>query len=177
MATTAAISESSTLVPRRARREVYWFLAAVGAGLVFFLAVGFAMAFTQEHRLAVYRPTPAYVLSATVKPVNPAGSGVTDTYLPVVRYRYRVDGRTYLSTRVTPLGESRGRGWATRLTRHFPPGGLVLAYYDPSDPRTAFLVRQRSFVPYIFIGCPLLLLIGWGWLLAAVSRLVGTAED
>ncbi|MBX6364792.1 MAG: DUF3592 domain-containing protein [Gemmatimonadetes bacterium] len=179
MTTTASTPETTTSIrtSRRARRDVYWFLAAVGAGLVFFVAVGFAMAFTQERRLAAYRPAPAYILSATVEQVRATGAKRTDTYLPVVRYHYQVDGRTYQGTRVTPLGESRGREWAQRLTEHFPPGALAVAYYDPADPGTAFLVRQRSFIPYIVIACPLLLLIAWGWLLTAVRRLAGTAEN
>jgi hypothetical protein len=87
----------------------------------------------------------AVVLAASVEPYS-TGSGTSreNQWRPLVRYRYAVDGSSYESDRVTPLGKGGSRGWANELVARFAVGEPATAYVDPGDPERAFLVPVRS---------------------------------
>jgi hypothetical protein len=50
------------------------------------------------------------------------------------------------------------------VTARYAVGTEYTAYYDPDNPAEAFLLRSRSFLPWAFVGIPLiaLVLIGAG---------------
>jgi hypothetical protein len=126
-----------------------------GILLSVFFGLGSRLAYTQYQRLATYRPTPAVVLSVNVGTHASSGRNSGVSYSPDIAYRYSVDGHTYVSTRATPINESRGGHWAFDIAARYRPGDSVTAYYDPTRPGDAFLLHQTSFLPYIFVAFPL----------------------
>jgi hypothetical protein len=129
-----------------------------GPGLIFsgfsliFIDVGSYMAWSQDHAMRAHVPVTANVLSRDIES-NSDSDGTT--YRPVVKYRYTVNGRSYESDQVTVLKEASGHSWATGVLARIPSGDTVRAYYDPADPSSAFLLRETSFFPYIFILFPM----------------------
>jgi hypothetical protein len=117
-----------------------------------FLAVGATLLVKEQRRLALYRPIEATVLSTRIQEHSDSDGS---TYEPVVVYRYRVQDREYTASRVTPLKESRGGGWARRVIAKYEVGATYTAFYDPENPGEAFLLRSRSVIPWAFVGIPL----------------------
>ena len=92
-----------------------------------------------------WQETTGVVLSNHVR-VYGAGSsasaGDTDTYVPVVRYEYRVGSKTLVGSRVGladfPLGSFSS---AMRHSSGFRKGSEVPVYYDPQEPSISVLNR------------------------------------
>ena len=63
------------------------------------------------------------------------------TYYPKVGYRYRVDGRNYISSRIAfGTGDSGGSAkWARKIVNKYPVGKNVTVYYNPQDPQYGVL--------------------------------------
>jgi hypothetical protein len=134
---------------------------------LFFLGVGGFMLWTEQRKLITYRPIPVTVLSTSVDQRSDDDGGLT--YRPVVTYRYEVEGRSYRSSRVTPLTESRSSyAWARALADRFAAGGVYTGWYDPERPEDSFLVRRRSVMPLAFTGIPAVALVLLG--VAAAQR-------
>ena len=130
-----------------------------------FVAVGTYMAASQHQKITTWQPVQATVLSARVEQHTSRDSDgrSSTTYKPVIEYRYEVDGRSYTCDKVTPLSETRSGGWARRIANRYKAGRACEAYYDPQAPAEAFLVREYSFFPYLFILFPVpFLAIGAG---------------
>ena len=144
----------------RVRRAVS---ARAFALLTLLLSVFFVVGAVQEGRewraLRTFHPVSATVLSTDVEYVRSSGTSHTSTYRPVVRYEYLVAGERHVGNRVTPLHESRSSRWATDLARRFTPGQSIVAYVSPTDPDDAFLVRTRSWLPWVFIVGPFLMVV------------------
>ncbi|MBN1346408.1 MAG: DUF3592 domain-containing protein [Phycisphaerae bacterium] len=123
-----------------------------------FVGVGTYLVHRQHHKITTCRPVEATVLSTDIKVTQSRNSdGRTSTsYQPIVVYRYEVDGRTYTCDAVTPLAESASRSWANEIVNKYKKGREVTAYYDPKEPAEAFLEKQYSFFPYMFILFPML---------------------
>jgi hypothetical protein len=137
--------------------------AAIGIAFVFvifglvFGSIG-GIALTREyHRLATWQPVQARVLE---KRVDAHVDSDGNTYRPAVTYRYEVNGRTYTSTRTLPINESRSGRWAYRIIERFAIGGTYTAWYDPTDPANAFLVRSHSLIAPIFAAIGLVVTLG-----------------
>jgi len=146
--------------PGRGGRKL---LAAFGLFTFPFLGFGVHAVWREQRSLMTFRPVTAEVSETRVESRSDSEGS---SYAPVVTYRYVVDGRTYVSSRTTPLNESGGARWARRITSRFEPGAHYTAYYDPDEPANAFLVRDRSAAPWAFVGIPLVPVL----LIAAAAR-------
>jgi Protein of unknown function (DUF3592) len=124
----------------------------VGVFLAIFVAAGIGFFAAEVLRVATWQPVSARVLSTDIKAVR--GDKGT-SYTPVVRYLYTVNGAEYESNKVLPLTISASYGWAVRLRDRFHPGQAVTAYVNPSQPASAFLVRDVSLLPLVFVAIPL----------------------
>lgn len=140
-----------TTTPRG--RKWFGLLFSGFAGI--FLAVGAGMAWHQGHRLAVSRPIHATIDATRID--SHRGSKGGTTYKPVVEFRYRVDGREFHGSDPLPMSVS-GSSYANaaEVTERFRPGQEATAWYDPADPASAFLLKQPSFFPYLFILFPMI---------------------
>lgn len=125
-----------------------------------FVGVGGSLVWSQHHKITTFVPVTATVISTDIKVHESTDSDghPSTSYEPIVNYRYQVDGRTYECNEVIPLGGSGPHSWARELVNRFQQGQEVDAFYDPADPTEAFLVREYSFLPYIFLLFPMLFL-------------------
>ena len=142
---------SGVLTPKdernvRRSRVGLWIM---GAFCCVFLAIGTRMLAKEQRRLSVFHPVEATVLSTRVDEHSDSDGS---TYEPVVVYRYRVGDREYTASRVTPLRESRGGSWASRIAGRYQVGSTYTAFYDPENPADAYLLRSRSVIPWAFVA-------------------------
>jgi len=103
----------------------------------------------QDHRMDTFRPVQAIVQSARVieKQRTSKGRRYTD-YSPAVRYSYEVAGRQYSSTGIFPLSTGSGtHQWASEIIDRFKAGTQCTAWYDPTMPGDAFIIRRCRFTP------------------------------
>lgn len=98
-------------------------------------------------------PIAAEVLESDIYPGNGG-------WYPFIRYRYTVNGQTFVNTQVSPPpGQKSGlRAWAKRVCRSFPAGAEVTAHYDASCPERAFLIHRVEILPLIPVALGLMLL-------------------
>jgi Protein of unknown function (DUF3592) len=147
----------SMTVSRAGARTAGRLVKAMMAFCLLFVGAGVFALWTEQRKLTTYRPVAVTVLGTDV------GESAGDdgpTYHPVVSYRYEVGGRSYQSSRVTPLNESSGTyRWARALADRFAAGGVYTGWYDPKRPEESFLVRRRSVIPYAFMGIPAVALL------------------
>jgi hypothetical protein len=62
---------------------------------------------------------------------------------PLVEYEYRANGHKYRSRRVT-IGEKTSGFELEAIFARYPVGADVRVYYDPANPRTAVLEREKG---------------------------------
>lgn len=140
------------------------FILFAGFGLFLFV-VGVTQHFQQRRLLAVAEPIDALILRSEVHSSHstparlgterrPLRDGGTTTHRPEVRFRYEIDGREYESDLLRPAiivqGYASAESAAEEL-RDFPVGQRVIAYVDPSQPEKAFLIRESSAGPMVFM--------------------------
>jgi len=125
-----------------------------------FIGIGTYQVYDQHCKITTFQPVRATVMDTRIEQRTSRDSdGRTQTtYKPVVKYRYEVNGRSYTAQSVTPIGLSAGRAWAQRIIDRYPKGTTTTAYYNPENPGEAFLLRQYSFFPYVFVLFPMLFL-------------------
>lgn len=58
---------------------------------------------------------------------------------PVLRYRYEVEGKTYIGFRASFSGYGVSRAAMEQLIKPYPRDGSVEVYYDPKSPGTSVL--------------------------------------
>ena len=84
----------------------------------------------------------------------------TTTYRPELLFRYFYNGREYTSDLLRPTiivqGSSSAESAAEEL-KPFPLGAKVKAYLDPGNPAKAYLLREETSAPLVFIIIGLLL--------------------
>lgn len=132
-----------------------WIFGSLFAGFAsIFLVVGGGMAWHQERRLRKAQAIPAVIETSVLE--SKRGSKGSTTYQPKIGFRYRVAGSDYHSDGVYPLNSNSGAGEAEAVVQQFRPGQEVTAWYDASEPSSAFLVPRCSFFPYIFILFPMI---------------------
>lgn len=133
---------------RRALTAILIGLVLVGGGISMYVDQGQAM----EDAVTI----DATVVDKRVDERTSAGSdgSSSDSYYPVVTYKYMVGGKMYESSNYHPgRGEDgMSQGNAQSIVDEYEVGETVTAYYDPDDPSRAFLVKQRSFTPLIAAG-------------------------
>ena len=77
----------------------------------------------------------------------------SDTYTPVVTFRFSFDGSSYSANGLRP-GITEGhssRAGAQLDLNDFPIGSKVTAYVPQHDPDSAFLIPVPSFFPVVFV--------------------------
>jgi hypothetical protein len=119
-----------------------------------FLGIGGYMAWDQDRKITHYMSVTAKVLSRTIE-TSTDSEGKT-TYKPVVSFEFQVDGNKYTGRDIYPISMSSGHGWAQETINRFKVGSEVEAFCDPANPSSAFLLKEYSFFPYIFIMFPMI---------------------
>ena len=132
-----------------------------GGGLVMFY-VGAREWIVQRAAMIDSVAIPAQIVESVVRTSKsePAGSGEllkddsTTTHSADVRFRYTISGQTYESDRLRPSAIVRTHGSklsAEDELKPFPLGAAVNAFVIPSMPDKAFLIRETSSGPFVFM--------------------------
>lgn len=148
--------------------------AMVAVSIIFTLlglaiaSVGGALAGLQQYRLNTYEPISARIVSARVI-VRSGRHG--QTFSPDIGYVYSVNGRSYQSHRVFPAGNATDPGErASDIVRGYHRGQITTAWRSPSDPASAFLIREGKTGPYTICLIPgVFFVFGLNMLFNAIS--------
>ncbi len=127
-------------------------MAAIPLGTIGYNTVSIAR---QWYAYTRYVPVEVTMLSKGVAQVPMS----KNSYRPVVRYGYHVDGRAYEGNRVTPLGYAASEGTAWGMLDGTREGSVTTGYYDPRDPSRSYVVRIFRFSPYALTAGPTLALL------------------
>jgi hypothetical protein len=146
----------------------------LAAFLGIFVAAGLGIFSVQVYRIAMWQPVSARIVSSDVGTVRGSKGGVS--YKPVVGYTYTYDGRPYTAYGVTPINISAGQSWARAMAARFRPASIATAYVNPRQPASAFLVREPSLMPLIFVLVPVLFGLLFSWIVRTQRRQVQLAE-
>ncbi|HZG42536.1 MAG TPA: DUF3592 domain-containing protein [Longimicrobium sp.] len=127
-----------------------WIFFAPFVAFLLFVAgtSGWAL-WMQYWRLRTYVPVEAVVVSSGV--VHHGEH--SDSWEPVVHYRYPADAPMYDDSRVPPIRTVGSEMWARNLARRFSPGQRVTAYRDQVHHGDAFLIREPQYdrVPWFLV--------------------------
>ena len=106
----------------------------------------------EQHRLLSTAREVAATVIASIVEWQPGPSDRRSEYKPDVRFKYVVDAKSHESSMVAPGRDSGRHGWAHETVKKFPAGATTTAYYDPSDPSVAFLLKEYLPDPYLLTG-------------------------
>lgn len=125
--------------------------------------------------------TTGTVIASGIEPRRSHSShgGYSTAYYPVVQYQYVVNGRTYMSNRIT-FGAEVGYGWtnmAQKQVDQYPPDANVAVFYDPNDPSMAVLERRVGTSGKIYWFIAILILIILGVTMAFTSGINGLVSQ
>jgi hypothetical protein len=130
-----------------------FFIVLSAAGLIYALY----LTVMQAYAFSFYEPVKAEVLHCEIITRETFDTrGVTNLiYSPSLRYKYKVGGKEYTSSRAAMTKKVwEGETELRRLLRPYIPGREVQAYYNPSKPSEAYLIREFYFEDYgIAMGC------------------------
>jgi hypothetical protein len=125
-------------------------------GLVLF-GVG-AQQYLQQRRLTAHpQRVPATITRSEVVPITSSEQGSRSrvkAYRPEVRFSYVVAGNTYESELLRPTiigADFASHEEAAAQLAPFPKGASVSAYVNPSLPDKAYLVRETTSGPLVFM--------------------------
>jgi hypothetical protein len=155
------------------RRSTGWLLTAGIAMCLIFLVIGARLLWVQESQLARYVPI-AMTVDATRMAVIPDKEGENSFFQPVIEYHFEHGGRRYSGSRVTPLNATGARRWAEQTLAQYAVGRTYVGYHDPQRPGSAFLARERSALPYLFMSIPIFGLAVFGVGLSGLRKPVAT---
>jgi len=112
------------------------------------------------HNDAVIRSSEPVEVTIAGKEVKiSSSSNGTTMYEPYITYSYKVSGKTFYGDNLFTTRQIRSsRQWALGWLKGYTPGKSYRGYFRTGDPSTSFLVKQHSFLSYVFILFPLLFL-------------------
>jgi len=95
----------------------------------------------QHHVITSARPVMAKVIDHQTKDLKASGFVAK---VPLVKYEYTVNQKSYMSETVTPDELMLPDTWAESVFQQFPIGAQRQARYDPHEPGKAFLIAKYS---------------------------------
>jgi hypothetical protein len=146
----------------------------LAAFLSLFVAVGIGLFGLEVYRIATWRPVTANILSSDVGTVSGSKG---NTYKPVVVYSYRYQGQSYQAAAVTPISISAGHSWAQSIVNGYRSGDVTTAYIDPDHPNNAYLLRQVSLFPLLFVLIPVCFGLLFSWIVRVQRLQVDLAQQ
>lgn len=140
---------------------IFWGLGAM------LLWVGVTQFFLQRQLLRAARPIEVEIVRSEVKTSTTRDtdrrvgfSSSTTTHTPDILFRYSIDGVVYESDMLHAniIGSSGSESSARDIVEAYPVGTRADAFVDPSRPHQAFLRREGSQGPLVFMVVGTLLL-------------------
>jgi hypothetical protein len=123
-------------------------LVAIGVTLLAAGLLALAAAagdYARARAAADWPSVPGVVSTSEATTTRLMGRGISLVPWANIAYSYEVGGQTYTSGQITlrpPVPDAGGKTAASLLSA-YPLGAEVTVYYDPSDPATAVLERER----------------------------------
>ncbi len=133
--------------------KINFILGSIFCCLGIFLSIlGVISIYVQYESYVSLVPVQAVVESTDVKTRRHKGKHNTSySYLPVIRYHYKVKGKEYVSDQYTPIPYSvSDYSQAKLIINNFKVGQTITAYINPKNPKEACLVKEYYFTPYFF---------------------------
>lgn len=147
---------------------VFFGLFIAAAGAVFFALMW--RAFERARAMEHWQRVPCLILESRIEEkVELPNAPVS--YLPLVRYRFDLDGRPHESTRLR-WGETKSTrpGRMEKLLAPFPPGAETVCYQNPADATDTVLIPEKR-TPVYSIWFPGLFVVGGlGLAISAIFR-------
>lgn len=144
---------SATPQPRAAKQDttaapyLFWFLLLLTVILPLgFMCYAFVDAQRQHRIVTSSRRVQAKVLSSAA--TKQKGSHGDVYYTVSIAYEYEINGKSYKSDQLAPLSHSGSERWANAIVSHYTAGQWCDAFYNPSNPQDAILLRSYSVTPY-----------------------------
>ncbi len=108
---------------------------------------------------------------------KPAGAGPKESYRPMVKIRYEVNGRKLEAWTYDAAGiYNNNKATQQTILDNFPVGSIQPCWYDPDRPQQAVLVRGYAVAAYFFLIFPAVFLIlgsvgmFFGWTIFRMGR-------
>jgi hypothetical protein len=113
-----------------------------------FMGIGWGFIIYDNCRMIICQPVSATIVSSQVNTLN--YNGRSTYYKPEVKYSYSVNGKTYQCDRIEPGARTSSQylSRAQDVVNRYPVQTQVTAWYWPSNPSNAFLVRKV--VPFLY---------------------------
>jgi hypothetical protein len=152
------VSEVQThqLTPlERARlRGLFWVLVAI---CILSGGVGWYLIQWQSRPLENSVQVPATVRRVDV--LTQTDSKGHATKHPLLLYSYSVGGVVYTTDRIVPSSDQRDGPAALALASSLRDSQVITAYYDSTQPSSAYLIREHTRLLYVYCVLPLLLAV------------------
>jgi len=130
------------------------FLVGIGA-VAFGVATGYrplmARVNFQAARAIVLEAGTKEVLEEPMNPDRGPGDQSYVAFLPVIKYRYEVEGQVWVGDRYDVQRSPGSQSWAASIVAAYTPGEFCDAYYDPGDPSSSALT-----LPFPVASCVIL---------------------
>ena len=149
----------------RVVRAVQWLFLLVGVGLLGFGLFGVGNTWLKVAEARRWPTTQGVILNRDWRSVHWVGRASSGTrFVPEIRYRYAIDGTTYVSENVYPATSEQ---WSSEqelqafMDAGFPARGAVTVSYDPAAPsRSAIILRGSYWTAITLAMCGLVALLG-----------------
>ncbi len=111
----------------------------------------FYKAYAHHQTFSYCKTTEAEIKKSTLeffRTPRPRHSARSFGHVPVISFEYTIDGKTYISNKLTCSGKKtsfRRRSGVEAFLEDFPIGKKVTAYYLPEKPAEAFIIRKLYF--------------------------------
>jgi hypothetical protein len=129
--------DPSTFFRSNGHRIVGLIAMVIGSLICFFLVY-------QPWRLATaaerWKEVPCAIVSSRM--IEVSNSDGPDSYVPDIRYAYRIDGKMYESSRVFLVSWGRNEASVQRFVGRYPVGSSASAFVNPDDPTESVLDRH-----------------------------------
>jgi hypothetical protein len=165
--------QPTTATPALISHPVATNWGCLAAFLSIFVAIGLGMFSLQLYRIVSWTPVTATVVSSDVGVVR---GNKGNSYKPVVVYNYRYHGSPYQASAVTPISISASQNWAREIAGRYRSGDVTTAYVNPANPYNAYLLRQVSLIPLIFVLFPVLFAMLFAWIVRTQRNQVELAQ-
>ena len=96
----------------------------------------------EQEQLARSKCLPVAATVISVSRIGRPGSRGVDR--PVIKYKYNVDGREFISDRTTYEEIYGDTSWVDGICAKYSPGSKATAFYDPADPSFSFLTMVAA---------------------------------
>ena len=139
--------------------------------------VGAVTGFTQLKRRTqfnLWKTTSGRIIErGTYQPDIPMLSAPAFRYAPLVKYKYQVEGKEFVSNSILPRRIQSPQHstitWAQKKAESFPDE--VAVYYNPENPSESYLVQTSRATLYLVIGAScLVILVGVLFLLVSATK-------